>query len=37
MVCGISGWVDGGEVATGSVRYLIGKLEARTFAEMPIA
>jgi len=37
MVCGISGWVDGGEAATGSVEYLIGKLEARRFAEMPIA
>ena len=37
MVCGISGWVDGGEAATGSVSYLIRKLKARTFAEMPIA
>ena len=37
MVCGISGWVDGGEAATGSVRYLIRKLEARTLTEMPIA
>jgi len=37
MVCGISGWVDGGEAATGSIRYLIRKLEAITFAEMPIA
>jgi len=37
MVCGISGWVDGGEAATGSVRYLIRKLEAITFADMPIA
>jgi len=36
MVCGISGWVDGGEAATGSVRYLIRKLEATTFADMPI-
>jgi len=37
MVCGISGWVDGGEAATGSVRYLIRKLEASIFADMPIA
>jgi len=37
MVCGISGWVDGGEAATGSVKYLVGKLNARRFAEMPIA
>jgi len=37
MVCGISGRVDGGEAATGSVRYLRRKLEAITFADMPIA
>ncbi len=36
MVCGISGWVDGGESATGSVRYLVRKLGARRFAELPI-
>ncbi len=35
MVCGISGWVDGGEVATGSVKYVIKKLGARKFADMP--
>jgi proteasome assembly chaperone (PAC2) family protein len=36
MVCGISGWVDGGESATGSVQYLIRKLQAKRFAEIPI-
>ena len=36
MVCGISGWVDGGEAATGTVKYLVGKLGARKFAEIPI-
>lgn len=36
MVCGISGWVDGGEAATGSIQYLVRKLEAKEFAEMPI-
>jgi len=36
MVCGISGWVDGGESATGSARYLVSKLEAKRFAEIPI-
>jgi len=36
MVCGISGWVDGGEAATGSIRYLVRKLEAKRFAEIPI-
>jgi len=37
MICGISGRVDGGEAATGSVSYLIRRLKAITFAEMPIA
>ena len=36
LVCGISGWVDGGEAATGSVRYLVKKLKAKRFAEIPI-
>jgi len=36
MVCGISGWVDGGQTATGSVEYLVEKLSAREFAEIPI-
>jgi len=36
MVCGISGWVDGGEAATGSIRYLMKKLKAQRFAEIPI-
>ncbi len=37
MVCGIGGWVDGGEAATGSIKYLVGKLGAKRFAEIPIA
>jgi len=36
MVCGISGWVDGGESATGSIRYLVRKLKVKRFAEIPI-
>jgi len=36
MVCGISGWVNGGEAATGSIQYLVRKLEALRFAEIPI-
>ena len=36
MVCGISGWVDGGEAATGTVKYLVQKLEARRFADILI-
>jgi proteasome assembly chaperone (PAC2) family protein len=37
MVCGIDGWVDGGESATGSTEYLIRKLEAKKFAEIPLS
>jgi len=37
LVCGIGGWVDGGEAATGSTRYLVRKLGAKRFAEIPIA
>jgi len=36
MVCGISDWLDGGESATGSVQYLVEKLYAKKFAEIPI-
>ena len=36
MVCGIGGWVDGGEAATGTVEYLEHKLSAKQFAEIPI-
>ena len=36
MVCGINGWVDGGEAATGTVEYMIKKLKAKEFAEMPL-
>jgi len=36
LVLGISGWVDGGEAATGSTRYLVRKLKAKSFAEIPL-
>ncbi len=36
MVCGIDGWVNGGEAATGTVQYLIDKLGATKFADIPI-
>ena len=36
MICGIGGWVDGGEAATGSVRYLLRKLKAKEFANIPL-
>jgi proteasome assembly chaperone (PAC2) family protein len=35
IVCGLTGWVDGGEVATGGVKYLIKQFAAKKFAEMP--
>ena len=34
MVLGLSGWMDGGEVSTGTVKCLIRKLEARRLAEI---
>ncbi len=36
LICGINGWVDGGEAATGTTQYLIKKLKAKKFAEMPL-
>jgi len=34
MLLGFSGWMDGGEVSTGTIRCLIDKLGARKFAEI---
>jgi proteasome assembly chaperone (PAC2) family protein len=34
LLLGFSGWMDGGEVSTGTVKSLIKKLEARKFAEI---
>ena len=34
MVLGFSGWMDGGEVSTGTVEYLRGKLKAKKFADI---
>lgn len=36
LICGISGWVDGGQAATGSVEYLMDKTDAEPLAEMPV-
>jgi len=36
LICGIDGWVDGGEAATGTTQYLIEKLRVKKFAEMPV-
>ena len=34
ILLGFSGWMDGGEVSTGTVKYLIEKLGAKRFAEI---
>ncbi len=34
LLLGFSGWMDGGDVSTGTVKCLIEKLEARKFAEI---
>ena len=34
LLLGFSGWMDGGEVSTGTVKYLIDKLGAQRFAEI---
>lgn len=37
LVVGFSGWVDGGQAATGTVKYLMRKMNATAFAEIPVA
>ncbi len=37
LLVGFSGWVDGGQAATGTVKYLVRKLKATPFAEIPIS
>ncbi len=34
MVIGLSGWMDGGEVSTGTVQYLVRKLDAERLADI---
>jgi len=34
MLIGLSGWMDGGEVSTGTIKFLIEELKARRFAEI---
>lgn len=34
LILGLSGWMDGGEVSTGTVDWLISKLQARCVAEI---
>jgi proteasome assembly chaperone (PAC2) family protein len=35
IICGLTGWVDGGEVSTGVVEYFIEQFKGKTFAEIP--
>lgn len=37
LLAGFSGWVDGGQAATGILKYLIRKLNATRFAEIPVS
>jgi len=37
VVCGLNGWVNGGDVSVGGVNYLIGQFKGEKFAEMPIS
>src|SRR5512143_1770038 len=34
FVCGVNGWVNGGDVSIGGVNYLIRQFKAEKFAEM---
>jgi hypothetical protein len=34
MVLGLDGWMDGGDVSTGTIETLIAKLDAEVLAEM---
>ena len=34
LIAGFTGWLDGGEASTGSLKYLIRKLRAKKFAEI---
>jgi proteasome assembly chaperone (PAC2) family protein len=34
LILGFSGWMDGGDVSTGTIRVLVEKLEAQRFAEI---
>jgi proteasome assembly chaperone (PAC2) family protein len=37
LVCGLNGWINGGDVSTGGVRALMGQFKALKFAEMATA
>ena len=35
ILCGVNGWVNGGDVSVGGIEYLIRQFKAAKFAEMP--
>ncbi|MBM2824727.1 MAG: hypothetical protein HW402_391 [Dehalococcoidales bacterium] len=35
IICGLNGWVNGGDVSVGGIRYLISQFKGAEFAEMP--
>lgn len=37
ILCGLNGWVNGGDVSVGGIEYLVKQLHARKFAEMPVS
>jgi proteasome assembly chaperone (PAC2) family protein len=34
LICGLNGWLNGGDVAVGGINYLISQFKAKLFAEM---
>ena len=37
IICGLNGWLNGGDVSVGGTRYLIEQFKGMKFAEMPIS
>lgn len=37
IVCGLNGWVNGGDVSIGGIQYIIRQFDGVKFAEMPIS
>lgn len=36
IVCGLNGWLNGGDVSVGGIEYLIKQFKAAKFAELPV-
>lgn len=37
LVCGLNGWLNGGEASVGGIQYLIKQFKATKFSEMPLS